>query len=75
MSRQQIGKPNKHVNESYGAGNNIMKFYITEYTSRLGIDDFVPQKGSCVGTGYQSNFRPGVYYTRKLDELDNPVMG
>ncbi|XP_066910668.1 stabilizer of axonemal microtubules 4-like [Clytia hemisphaerica] len=75
MSRQQIGKPNKHVNESYGAGNNIMKFYITEYSSRLGIDDFTPQKGSCEGTGYKSNFRPGVYYTRKLDELDNPTMG
>ena len=27
------------------------------------------------GTGYGSNFRPGVYYSSKLDQVDNPVMG
>jgi len=75
MGPLQIGKANKHINESYGAGNNIMKFYVTEYSSRVGIDDFQPRKGYHSGTGYQSNFRPGVYYSRKLDEVDNPSMG
>ena len=75
MSRLQIGKSNKHVNASHGANNNIMKFYITEYSSRLGYDDFEPQKGIHVGTGYKSNFRPGVYYCKNIDDVDNPAMG
>lgn len=75
MAPVQIGRLHKHVGESTGPDNNIMKFYITEYSSRVGIDGFQPRKGQHSGTGYQSNFRPGVYYSRKLDELDNPEMG
>lgn len=29
----------------------------------------------CRGTGYASNFRPAVFYTPRLDAVDNPVMG
>lgn len=75
MGPLPIGRLNRHVGESYGPDNNIMKFYITEYSSKTGRDGFQPRYGHHVGTGYKSNFRPGVYYSRKLDELDNPVMG
>ena len=75
MGPLPYGRINKHVGESYGPDNNIMKFYITEYSSKLGIDNFQPCYGQAVGTGYKSNLRPAVYYSRKLDELDNPVMG
>lgn len=71
----QVGKPNKHVNVSNGPDNKIMKFYITEYSSHFLGDGSTPQTGKHVGTGYKSNFRPGVYYSRKLDELDNPAVG
>ena len=69
------GRSNKHVAESRGPDNDIMKFYITEYSTKHGIDGFSPRYVKHNGTGYKSNFRPGVYYNRKLDELDNPVMG
>ena len=69
------GRKSKHVGQSKGAEKNIMKFYITEYSSKHGIDGFSPRSGKKSGTGYQSNFRPAVYYSRKLDELDNPTMG
>ena len=35
----------------------------------------IVSKCSHRGTGYESNFRPGVYYSSKLDQVDNPVMG
>jgi len=75
MARLQAGKYNKHVNESYGPDNNIMKFYTTQYSSSHGLDGFKPKYGHHSGTGYNSNFRTGVYYSRKLDELDNPFVG
>ena len=58
-----------------GADVGVMKFYCTEYSTGYGQEGFNPRIGRHSGTGYQSNFRPGVYYSRRLDELDNPALG
>ena len=75
MGRLPYGPGNPHVLQSNGADADLMKFYCTEYSTSYGKESFDPRKGKHRGTGYQSNFRPGVYYSRKLDELDNPSMG
>lgn len=72
------GRHNEHVNTSYGPDPNLMKFYCTQYsTTHQGsrLANFKPRPGKHTGTGYLSNFRPGVYYSSRLDELDNPAMG
>lgn len=55
----------------------MMKFYVTSNSTTYGKnwENFKPKQGKHSGTGYQSNFRPGVYYNKKVDDLDNPVMG
>lgn len=75
MGRLPYGPGNAHILQSKGADIGVMKFYCTEYSTRYGQEGFNPRSGDHTGTGYQSNFRPGVYYNRRLDELDNPVMG
>lgn len=67
---------NKHILKSQGADTNIMKFYITQNSTTYGAryDKFQPHQGKHRGTGYLSNFRPGVYYNRRLDDVDNPAM-
>jgi len=70
------GPRNVHIQKSQGADTNIMKFYITQNSTTYGAryDKFVPRPGRHRGTGYLSNFRPGVYYNRRLDDVDNPAM-
>ncbi|XP_002740326.1 stabilizer of axonemal microtubules 4-like [Saccoglossus kowalevskii] len=75
MGRLPWGRKNPHVCASYGPDTDLMKFYSTIYSTKYGKDPFTPRYGKHVGTGYQSNFRPGVYYTKRLDDLDNPAMG
>jgi len=75
MVKLPNGKSNPHVAASKGADNGIMDFYSTEYSSKHGIHGFLPRIVKHSGTGYKSNFRPGVYYSRKLDDIDNPAMG
>lgn len=54
-----------------------MKFYST--TSAVAhsahFANFKPQPGRHTGTGYQSNLRPSVQYSGRLDQVDNPAMG
>ncbi len=75
MGPLPYGPATAHLQASNGPDTRINQFYITEYSNRYGQDGFQPRTGNHRGTGYQSNFRPGVYYSRKLDELDNPKMG
>ena len=77
MVKIDHGVPSKHVNESYGADTDIMKFYCTQNSTTYGqkFAKFQPRRGRHTGTGYVSNFRTGVYYTPELDKLDNPAMG
>ncbi len=75
MGPLPYGPSTTHVNASNGADVKINQFYITEYSNKYGKDGFMPRAGGHKGTGYQSNFRPGVYYSRKIDELDNPKLG
>lgn len=70
-----FGPPTKHVLQSHGADCDLHKFYITEYSTNYALEDYVPSCGKHYGTGYKSNFRPGAYYNRCLDELDNPTIG
>lgn len=75
MGRLPYGPGNAHILQSKGADVGVMKFYCTEYSTGYGQEGFNPRIGHHSGTGYQSNFRPGVYYSRRLDELDNPALG
>lgn len=75
MGPLQNGPATSHITASHGPDTYINKFYISEYSNRYGHGGFTPRTGTHRGTGYQSNFRPGVYYSRKVDEFDNPKMG
>ncbi|GFR76486.1 protein phosphatase 1 regulatory subunit 32-like [Elysia marginata] len=76
MSTLPMGPRSLHIQKSQGADTNIMKFYITQNSTTYGarFDKFQPQQGRHRGTGYLSNFRPAVYYNRRLDDVDNPAM-
>ncbi|GFN85744.1 protein phosphatase 1 regulatory subunit 32-like [Plakobranchus ocellatus] len=76
MSMLPMGPRSLHIQKSQGADTNIMKFYITQNSTTYGAryDKFQPQQGRHRGTGYLSNFRPAVYYNRRLDDVDNPTM-
>ncbi|KAK0041813.1 protein phosphatase 1 regulatory subunit 32 [Biomphalaria pfeifferi] len=76
MSKLPTGPRNAHIQKSQGADTNIMKFYITQNSSTYGarFDKFQPHQGHHRGTGYLSNLRPGVYYNRRLDDVDNPAL-
>jgi len=69
------GPATGHILASKGADTDTTKFYITEYSSNHGQENFSPRNGKHVGAGYKSNIRPGAFYSRKLDELNNPTMG
>ncbi|KAH9518464.1 hypothetical protein Btru_016864 [Bulinus truncatus] len=76
MSKLPTGPRNVHIQKSQGADTNIMKFYITQNSSTYcaRFEKFQPNQGHHRGTGYLSNLRPGVYYNRRLDDVDNPAM-
>ena len=75
MGPLPFGPPTKHVLASRGPDYNKTQFYVTEYSLNHGKEAFLPRLGKHTGTGYKSNYRPGVYYSRKIDELDNPAVG
>ncbi|XP_073430057.1 stabilizer of axonemal microtubules 4 isoform X1 [Dendrobates tinctorius] len=58
-----------------------LNFYCTNYNTSYGRPDFSAPRilhtdtHSHRSTGYQSNFRPVVYYSPNLDQTDNPQMG
>ncbi|XP_013385451.1 protein phosphatase 1 regulatory subunit 32 [Lingula anatina] len=76
MASLPYGSCSAHIQASKGADSNIMKFYCTEHASNYGKnwEKFRPRPSRHTGTGYLSNFRPGVYYSRRLDDVDNPAM-
>uniref|UniRef100_A0A0B7AE96 Uncharacterized protein n=1 Tax=Arion vulgaris TaxID=1028688 RepID=A0A0B7AE96_9EUPU len=76
MGKLPLGPQNTHIQKSHGADTNIMKFYITQNSTTYGahFDKFEPRQSCHRGTGYLSNFRPNVYYNRRLDDVDNPAM-
>jgi len=75
MGRLSNGPVTKHIQASNGADCNSKYFYATQYSTSHGRESFLPRVGKHTGTGYKSNFRPGLYYSRRLDEVDNPVLG
>lgn len=77
MGKLPYGVANRHVKTSHGADTDLMKFYSTTNSTTYGrqFSKFEPRRGRHTGTGYLSNFRPGVYYSGRLDQLDNPKMG
>ncbi|XP_041354755.1 protein phosphatase 1 regulatory subunit 32-like [Gigantopelta aegis] len=76
MRPMPTGPKNPHIQASHGPDTNLMKFYITQNSTTYGKywDKFKPRQGRHTGTGYSANFRPAVYYSKRLDNLDNPVM-
>merc|ERR1719285_21303 len=78
MTRHQTGPPSITIKCSNGASNDPMSPYSTEYSARIGIGqnkEHGAEKRNRA-TGYKSNFRPGVYYSTKLDRIDNdPMIG
>lgn len=75
MGLLPVGPRTAHVSASYGPDADNMKFYSTTYAASYATEPFEPRLGKHIGTGYQSNFRPGVYYSQRIDELDNPAIG
>ena len=77
MGLLPTGPSSAHILKSHGADININKFYTTQNSTTYGKfwQKFKPRVGHHYGTGYASNFRPQIYYTTKLDEIDNPTLG
>ena len=77
MGPLPTGPRNTHIQKSHGADTNVMKFYVTQNSTTYGKhwQNFKPRMGRHSGTGYSANFRPQVYYSTKLDEVDNPTLG
>ena len=77
MGKLPYGPATRHIKQSYGGDTDPLKNYCTQYGTKYGqhFSKFEPRMGRHCGTGYQSNFRPGVYYSSRLDQLDNPAMG
>jgi len=69
MEKLAYGVPSRHVKASHGADTDLMKFYSTTNSTTYGrsFSSFEPRPGRHTGTGYLSNFRPGVYYNVKKD--------
>lgn len=76
-SKQDLGPASKHIQQSRGADTDLTHFYITQNSTTYGrkFQNFAPRTGKHTGTGYASNFRPQVYYSSRLDSVDNPSMG
>ena len=76
-SKIPYGVSQKHVKVSNGGDSDLMKFYCTTNKTVYGqkYEKFQPRTTRHTGTGYEANFRPGVYYSARLDQLDNPAMG
>ncbi|XP_060065144.1 protein phosphatase 1 regulatory subunit 32-like [Ylistrum balloti] len=76
MGPLPTGTRTLHMKESHGSDINMMKFYNTTNSTSYGRywEAFKPRPGRHTGTGYLSNFRPAVYYSKKLDDVDNPVL-
>ncbi|XP_002129024.3 stabilizer of axonemal microtubules 4 [Ciona intestinalis] len=75
MVKLRTGPVTNHIKVSHGGDTHVNKFYHTRYGTEFGWQNYKPRTGRHVGTGYSSNFRPQIYYTRSLDNFDNPVMG
>ncbi|XP_075693098.1 stabilizer of axonemal microtubules 4 isoform X3 [Rhinoderma darwinii] len=69
------------IRGSSGGICDPLNFYCTNYSTSYGCPEFAaasvlyPGTHSHRSTGYQSNFRPAVYYSPNLDRKDNPRMG
>ncbi|XP_018420668.1 PREDICTED: protein phosphatase 1 regulatory subunit 32 [Nanorana parkeri] len=81
MGRHPVGSMSPRIRGSAGGSCDPLNFYGTNYNSSYGRPQFVPGGVQHPGilthrsTGYQSNFRPAVYYSPNLDRKDNPAMG
>ncbi|XP_039253702.1 stabilizer of axonemal microtubules 4-like [Styela clava] len=75
MVKLRTGPGTCHIKSSQGPDVNRLHFYCSRYSTEFGQENFKPRVGRHVGTGYSSNFRPQLYYSRSQDNFDNPVMG
>ncbi|XP_039251306.2 stabilizer of axonemal microtubules 4-like [Styela clava] len=75
MGKLKTGPPISIIKASRGAQSNLTNFYSTSYQTSHGDDNFIPKPVKSVGTGYKANFRPDIYYTTRLDQLDNLELG
>ena len=76
MSTIPYGSTSSHVLISNGPEVYPMDFYSTTNSVTYGLPHhkFIPRQGSHKGTGYGSNFRPVVFYSSKMDDVDDPAM-
>lgn len=75
MGKLRAGPPTTIIKVSRGAQSHLTNFYSTSYQTSHGDDGFIPKHAKSVGTGYKANFRPDIYYTTRLDQLDNVQLG
>jgi hypothetical protein len=81
MTKQRYGPASEKITKSRGpVTNNATSAYHTSYISSFsrGVLEKHPIKKKLEivkrQTGYNANFRPCVYYTPELDDLDNPSL-
>ncbi|EDV26325.1 uncharacterized protein TRIADDRAFT_54198 [Trichoplax adhaerens] len=75
MGRLPVGKATGHVLASQSADIDLNRFYVTAYSTNYNKKEFEPKPGRHIGTGYASNLRSAIGYSKKLDDVDNPAMG
>lgn len=81
MGPLPIGNSSPGIRGSSGGSCDPLNVFCTNYNSSYGRPQFVPGGVHHPGilthrsTGYQSNFRPAVYYSPNIDRKDNPAMG
>ncbi|XP_076804107.1 stabilizer of axonemal microtubules 4-like [Clavelina lepadiformis] len=75
MGKLRTGPCTYLIKCSNGADNNQLNFYSTSYSSFYGKEDFQPTSPKPKGTGYLANSRPGLYYSRTIDNFDAEKVG
>ena len=75
VTKRAHGIGSKHVLASDGPSIDPVNTYSSTYAVQFGqrkpiISSMFRHKG----TGYAANFRPAVYYNKKVDELQNPEL-
>ena len=75
MVKLALGPATSHMYASRGGEYTINRFYHTRYNHEYGNEYLKPRTGSVSSSGYASNIRPQMFYSRSIDEFDNPYMG
>lgn len=75
ITKRAHGIGTKHVLVSNGPSVDPMHAYSSTYSVQFGqIKPCLSSVFRHKGTGYAANFRPAIYYNKKVDSLQNPAV-